>query len=211
MELSEALRRARGQLGLGAIYRLGGGSTNPRSSTCLDEGHGCDCSALVAWVLKLPKWQRDEIWYLDELNDGWLNTDGIWLDAHRRFGYFEKLEGPVPGCVVVYPGHKGRMGLPEAPGPKIGHVGIVTAVKVKALHRETRVGAGLHPREIDFMGTKIKRTAATKVVHCSSGNFRGWGDAIQETGLAVWTKRKATIYAWPSSVRPEVPENLRVE
>ena len=37
MELSQAMSRARAQLGLGAVYRLGGGSTNPRSRTCLDE------------------------------------------------------------------------------------------------------------------------------------------------------------------------------
>jgi hypothetical protein len=59
------------------------------------------------------------------------------------------------------------------PGPplrKIGHVGIVT--------------------EVDDLGT-----TATKVLHCSSGNYRKFGDAIRETPPTVFQKPD-TIFAW---------------
>ena len=200
MEVNDAMERARSQLGLETKYRLGGGKTKPRGSTCRDEDHGCDCSAFVCWVLRFPKWQNDEIWYLDELNDGWLNTDGMWLDAKRSFGFFAELAFPLPGAIVVYPAHRGRLGLPSTPGPRVGHVGIVTSVS----RRNARAGRRGELEGVDFVPTTAKQ-----VVHCSAGNFRGWGDAIRETDATVWNRRRSTIYAWPSSIRPTVPTNLR--
>ena len=203
MEVKDAIERAKGQVGLETKYRLGGGKTRPVGSNCRDEDDGCDCSAFVCWVLRLPKWQNDEIWYLDELNDGWLNTDGMWLDSKRSFGFFEELVFPLPGSIVVYPAHRDRMGLPSAPGPKVGHVGIVTEVSRRQNTRAGRAG---------FLdGVEFVPTTAKKVVHCSGGNFRGWGDAIRETDATVWNRRRSTIYSWPSSIRPEVPPNLRAE
>ncbi len=201
MEVKDAIERARSQIEIGTKYRLGGGKTRPLGATCQDEDRGCDCSAFVCWALKLPKWQNDEVWYLDELNDGWLNTDGMWLDAKRSFGFFELIDFPLPGSIVVYPAHKSKMGLPTPPGPKVGHVGIVTEVGKR---NKTRAG-----REGVLEGVAFMPTEAKKVVHCSGGNFRGWGDAIRETDATVWTRRRSTIFAWPSSVRPEVPTNLR--
>lgn len=52
---------------------------------------------------------------------------------------------------------------------KIGHVGIVTEVT-----------AGV----------------ATKVLHCSSGNYRSTEDAIQETNPDVFLHNPKTMYAW---------------
>ena len=202
MDVKDALERGRSQVELGTKYRLGGGKTIPRGSTCQDEDKGCDCSAFVCWVLRLPKWQNDEIWYLDKLNDGWLNTDGMWLDAKRSFGFFSELAFPLPGAIVVYPAHRGRMGLPSTPGPRIGHVGIVTAVS-----RRTNARAG---RRGELEGVAFVPTVAKQVVHCSGGNFRGWGDAIRETDATVWERRRSTIFAWPSSIVPAVPSSLRV-
>jgi len=201
MEVDDAIERAQSQVGIGTKYRLGGGKTRPNGSTCRDEDGGCDCSAFICWVLRLPKWQNDEIWYLDELNDGWLNTDGMWLDAKRSFGFFEELDFPLPGSIVVYPAHRGVLGLPSTAGPNVGHVGIVTEVTFK---NNSRVTAGGILDGVGFVPTLAK-----KVVHCSSGNFRGWGDAIQETDTTVWDRRRSTIYAWPSSIQPHVPQALR--
>ena len=202
MELKEAVDRARSQIGIGTKYRLGGGKTRPNGSNCQDEDKGCDCSAFVCWVLRLPKWQRNEIWYLSELNDGWLNTDGMWLDAKRSFGFFHQIAYPLPGSIIVFPSHKGVMGLPEQPGPKVGHVGIVTNV---TRHQNARAG-----RHGTLESLAYFPTIPTQVVHCSSGNFRGWGDAIVETDATVWNRRRSTIYAWPSSIRPDVPGLLRM-
>jgi hypothetical protein len=41
----------------------------------------------------------------DELNGGWLNTDGIWWDATKEAtGLFEQIAAPAPGGLVVFPG-----------------------------------------------------------------------------------------------------------
>lgn len=39
-------------------------------------------------------------------------------------------------------------------------------------------------------------TSPETVIHCSAGNMRRCGDAIQETALTVF-QRPATLYAWP--------------
>ena len=201
MNVVNVLARARSQIGLPTTYRMGGGKITPVGSDCRDESKSADCSAFICWVLGFRKWQAESIWYMNELNDGWYSTDGMWLDARRSFGFFEELAFPLPGAIVVYPAHRGRMGLPSTPGPKVGHVGIVTEVSRRP---NTRAGRAGLLDDVEYVPT-----AAKKVVHCSGGNFRGWGDAIRETDAAVWKRRRSTIYAWPSSVRPDVPVNLR--
>ena len=203
MYVTDLISRAKSQTGLGAKYRMGGGNIDPRAESCLDEGHACDCSAFVAWTFRLPKYQAFEMYYLRELNGGWLNTDGMWCDAHRPFGFFERIPAPLPGCIIVYPAHKGVMGLPEQPGPKVGHVGIVTEVGIADLTTP-------NPQIVKLRGEPMRATLPRKVLHCSAGNFRGWGDAITETGPEVWTKRRSTIYAWVSSAHPpEIPGWLK--
>lgn len=39
--------------------------------------------------------------------------------------------------------------------------------------------------------TEVGESGPTRVVHCSKGNFRSFGDAIRETGVAVFTKNDA--------------------
>ncbi|HWR57787.1 MAG TPA: CHAP domain-containing protein [Thermodesulfovibrionales bacterium] len=56
------------------------------------------------------------------------------------------------------------------PTTAVGHVGIVTAVTQKG--------------------------EVSKVIHCSSGNYRRTGDAVQETGPEVFKANKTTVYAW---------------
>jgi cell wall-associated NlpC family hydrolase len=58
-------------------------------------------------------------------------------------------------------------------GPRVGHCGIITEAP-----------AGF----------------ATKVIHCSSGNFRNFGDAIAETGLKAFDRQASTIYAWYAGI-----------
>lgn len=43
-------------------------------------------------------------------------------------------------------------------------------------------------------------TSPAKVIHCSAGNYRRTGDAIQETDLKVFRASVATDYAWPAMV-----------
>ena len=179
MTPEEVIARARSQIGLGTVYKLGGGKTVPSGSTCHDEFNGCDCSAFVCWVLKMRKYQGEEFWWLNKVNGGWYNTDGIWVDARGMAedvgplytGCFTEIDEPKPGCIAVYPAEW----ISKIAGPEIGHIGIVTEVT-------------------DF--------ANWKIIHCSSGNYRGFQDAIRETENNSFINKAALLFAWPSSVRP---------
>lgn len=191
MTVDELLARARAQVGHKArslqepqageraIYQLGAGALDPSAPHPWGEGEdgACDCSAFSCWCLGVSKLQRGFRW-LVQLNGGWLNTDGIWTDAQHESGFFERLERPLVGCALVYPSAK----VAKLPGtPPIGHVGIVTA--------------------LDAQGR------AAKVIHCSSGNYRKTGDAIQETDATVFSRVGATLAAWCATV--ERPEQAR--
>jgi hypothetical protein len=65
---------------------------------------------------------------------------------------------------------------PGPPKRKVGHVGIVTLV-------------GADDR-------------ASQVIHCSAGNFRAHGDAIQETAPTVFNQPDAILVWYQGLVRP---------
>ena len=75
---------------------------------------------------------------------------------------------------MVYPsaGRARVLGL-SGRGPRDGHVGVVT---------ETSGGV------------------ATRVVHCSGGNYRATGDAVRETDAAVFERVAYSRYAWCATV-----------
>lgn len=182
MTVDELLERARSQIGLGTVYRMGGGKIVPFGADCRDELGGCDCSAFVCWALRIRKYQGGEFWWLAELNDGWLNTDGIWLDARGdgmmpkpasplTTGNFTQISEPSPGCIVVYPAEH----IARVPGSKAGHAGIVT---------------------------QVQDVTRWQVIHCSLGNYRLSRDAIQETDPEVFLRNRSTLFAWPASVKP---------
>ena len=172
MTVHEFIQRATAQTGKGAVYRFGGGRTTPYGSSPLDETRGCDCSAFVCWCARIEKYQGHQLWWLKKLNDGWLNTDGIWVDAvQHRQGFFDELEKPEIGAIAVYPASH----VAGVSGPKIGHTGIVT---------------------------HIEDDVVTGVIHCSSSNYRNYGDAIYMTDNSVFRGKKALRYVWPASVTP---------
>lgn len=63
--------------------------------------------------------------------------------------------------------------FPKKDANSVGHVGLVTEV--------TDLASGNLP---------------AKVIHCSSGNFRNFGDAVAKTDPTVFSRRSDTIYAW---------------
>jgi len=121
LTVDELIARARTAANTGTKYALGGGKTtgaDPR-----DERGQCDCSAFVCWCLDIRKHQPSLAW-LQPVNGGWYNTDGIWWDATKeQTGHFAAIDKPLTGAIIVFPGR----GLSKV-GPKIGHVGIVTNV-----------------------------------------------------------------------------------
>jgi len=162
--VNQLLAHARSACGLKIRYRLGGGNTNPQAPSPAGEDGSCDCSAFVCWALRIRKYQPDFSW-LRNLNGGWMNTDGMWVDARNEpTGFFQKIQKPELGVIVVYP----AQWVSKLQGPKVGHVGIVSEV-------------------VD--GT------ATRAIHCSAGNFKVGGDAIAENSASIFLKQDATIFA----------------
>jgi hypothetical protein len=174
MKIDELLERARSQSGLKIKYAMGGGSIRAARHTCADNSGSCDCSSFVCWSLGVDK-QGDYPYLVPpggtpDPGGEWYGTDNIYNDAvHINVGLFQKVDGPRPGCVVVYP-TTWKNGKASPPG----HVGIATAV--------------------DSQG------AVRQVIHCSSCNFKSFGDAVQETDDTVFRGRP--IYAWCARIEP---------
>ena len=158
MTVNEFLARARGQVGQGTVYGMGRGATlgpSPR-----DEIGACDCSAFVCWCLDIRKQQTQFAW-LVALNGGWYNTDGMWWDATREStGFFEKIDKPEPGALVVFPGRA----TSKLAGPKIGHVGVITSVAANGSYKIVHCSSG----NFRTTGDAIRETAPTMFTTAST-------------------------------------------
>lgn len=107
--------------------------------------------------------------WLVKVNGGWLNTDGVWWDASKEPTGFFAQIDAPRPGGIVVFPGKATS---KVAGPKVGHIGIITTVAASGSY---------------------------KVVHCSSGNFKTTGDAIQETASTVFTPT-STIFAWAAPV-----------
>lgn len=114
---ADLLARARSALGRKIAYELGKGGLKPAAASPADGAGECDCSGYVAWCLGMSRMTEHPLY--QAFNGGWINTDAIVHDARRPTGFFEQLNRPRVGCLIVYPSGNGH---------KVGHVGIVTAV-----------------------------------------------------------------------------------
>ncbi len=99
-----------------------------------------------------------------------LNTDWLVQDARGERRRVELVDSPQPGDAVVFGGHRDRKGV-----RKVGHCGIVTGVT----------------------GGSGSIFAALRVIHCSSGNQRRFGYAIEETDGQVFNGGKDTVFVRP--------------
>jgi hypothetical protein len=129
-------------------------------------GSKSDCSGYVCWMLGRSRVTTNPLYV--KFNGGWVNTDGMIHDAKSCLGFFTQLGAPEIGCLIVYGGK--ASGAPR----KIGHVGIVTQLGDEE-HRYT--------------------LNVSRVRHCSMGNYRRTGDAIQVTGPEVF-RVPDVIFAW---------------
>lgn len=132
----ELLTRARSVIGRKTRYRLGSGGRDPAAKT---PGDPCDCSGYVCWCLRLSRLFREDPFML-RTNGGWINTTSIVADA-RAFGQglFDRIDIPIPGCLMVYPWHGGRA----------GHVGIVTETRANRAVRVIHCSKGNDYRSDD--------------------------------------------------------------
>lgn len=98
-----------------------------------------------------------------ETNGGWLETSAIVRDCGTPFGMFDKAK-----WTEAKPGDLVVYGDEKrADGTaRQGHVGVIV--------------------EVSEMGPKA-------AVHCSSGNFRTYQDAIRETSVGLWTLHLSVV------------------
>lgn len=162
LTVEELLDRARSALGRGIRYRLGAGGMNPRSESPADANNECDCSGFVCWAFGISR-QTDHPLYV-RFNGGWINTNAMVHDAGSPTGFFTRLAEPRVGSIIVYGA--------KPPSRRVGHVGIVTAVKTDG---------------------GVARVA--RVLHCSHGNHARTAEALGETDAAAFRKAD-TICAW---------------
>jgi hypothetical protein len=193
----QLLARARAQSGHKVIYGLGGGDIKPTTSNPWGDDNRLDCSAYTNWSFGLSKYQPT-LAFLDPVSGRWYNTGGVWWDAKmEKTGHFEEIMTPLPGCAVVYPsraivGLLKKAGSPRvlidavASCPSVGHIGIVTEV----------------------IPGRVGTSGIAKVIHCSSGNYKKTGDAVQETGPEVF-QRPGAILVWCSTVTMDGTRNVR--
>jgi hypothetical protein len=167
-------------------YGLGRGGRDPDAASPADARGRCDCSGLTAWLHRLDRRQllaaargdRPNVWVdldgdgdLDPAVVAWLGTGGIITDALGARRWYEPVDRPELGALLVYAAD------PNA-GRGFGHVGMVTG--------------GL-PAEWDPRSLALWRRL--QVVDCHGPNGRrpgvmqvdggGWG--------RVWGARRGTM------------------
>lgn len=118
MTVEELLARAQSQVGQPIHYKLGAGGMSPRAASPAAAGL-LDCSGLVSWAIGRSRKTSHPLYV--RFNGGWLDTNGIVHDATTCTGFFDRLDGPRVGAVVVFPRN-------TALGRPVGHCGLVSAV-----------------------------------------------------------------------------------
>lgn len=130
MRRADLLALARSQKTIFGTYRLGAGAPAGAVSA-YDPGNACDCSGFVCWALGIARYQPTLAFLKKAIGHCWMNTDAIVADTNDPAGLFSIPGGAEPGDLVVYPSYDyaKSVGLPlpgHKPGPRIGHVGILT-------------------------------------------------------------------------------------
>lgn len=154
--------KKRGQAAKAAVKKARGwiGKKTVYKLSASTPGKICDCSGMTAAAYG---YKRDDKSVLGPTDGSYHYTNSIVADALDNQDFYIPLAQPEIGCFVVYPGI-----AKNGKRIRIGHIGIVTEVPDKWTG--------------DF--------ATLKVVHCSSGNYKKTGDAIQETSGALWAGKQ---------------------
>ncbi len=94
-------------------YGLGKGGRDPDAKSPADKDGRLDCSGLTCWLHRLDRLQ------MVDGEEVWLGTGGIIADAQGHRRWYEPIERPELGALLVYASDKQR-------GRPYGHVGMVT-------------------------------------------------------------------------------------
>lgn len=169
IDVDDVLARAREARRQKIAYHLGAGGRRPDATTPADDHGRCDCSGLTAWLHRLDRRQ---------VVDGrvvWLSTAGIMEDAAKARRFYEPVERPELGALLVY-----------AADPQVsrgyGHVAAVT---------------GGVPAEWD--PSSPPAWEGLLVTHCHGP--AGRCPAVEETSARLWGrlwgKRRGTMILRP--------------
>lgn len=193
MDVDDLLERARRMLGRRCVYRAGSGGFDPRAALASDtlgvaayfaEFPPAEQAALAPLAARAGIDPTDPQATCEALDcSGYVcwalglrrEHEGRWLNTDALWA---DARGPQALLRRLAPGEARPGALLVYPKPadaRFGHVGIVTAVDM--------------------------RGRPTRVLHCSAGNFKASGDAVQETGPEVFEDRPATLAAWARLVR----------
>lgn len=170
-----AVERARAAAARPARYVLGAGGRDPRAASPLTKRNnvlGSDCVGFTSWALGHDRYQPETF----ELYDGWINTDSLMLDARGARQWYEQIDVPEPGDVVVFPSiHR------DGRRVRMGHVALVVEVPVG-------LPAGVFALPAD---ERRKWLRDVYVVDCAAAASRGQHAIHETTAAASWDKPDA--------------------
>ena len=126
-----------------------------------------DCSGFVNWCLRFSQNRKVDHPLYHKVNGGWFETSAIHADGISTVGFFTQIQQVKPGALVVYPDFVGQDGKNHD-----GHIGIV----------------------LEGSGSGVE--GINKIIHCSFGNWKATGDAIQITDPQVWLRKSTSIIVW---------------
>ena len=189
MTVFDLIERAKAVLQQPIVYRLGSGGMDPDSHTPAGRDGACDCSGYVAWCLGLSR-MTDEPFYrrFFGADVGWINTDAMAADIRSDAGILERLDRPVPGAIIVYPG---------PPVRPVGHCGIILRV------RDATVTSVIH----------CSRTNHTATGHAVQVTDAAIFEAQADTVIGAYTGLQTELEALQPALSyqdvPSVPTNSR--
>jgi hypothetical protein len=117
MHSGDVVGRAYSALTIPIEYRLGAGGRRPNDPSPADDQGRCDCSGFACWTLRMDRLQRVDG------KDVWLSTGGMVADATGPRRWFEVIDRPEPGCLVVYRAN-------PLVARVTGHVAVVVSARV---------------------------------------------------------------------------------
>lgn len=166
MDIETLLNRAQSALAKSTTYKSPGSVPSLAASSWPTSGAATDCSGFVTWCLRISR-QTDHPFYVRQ-NGGWFDTAAVYADGEASVGFFDKLDKPKPGSMLVYPDYVSGDGEHHD-----GHIGIVL---------DANGGRGVE--------------AVTRIVHCSFGASNALGDAVQATPPTVWLNHDHSSCVW---------------
>jgi hypothetical protein len=105
MNVAVVLSRALSGVGKKTIYKSPGRMPS-FASAAWPQGALNDCSGFVSWCLRFSESRKVDHPLYRRVNGGWFETTAIYQDGLESTGYFQKIDSPEPGALLVYPDYR---------------------------------------------------------------------------------------------------------